>query len=152
MPSLNERLLGIYGNDRKEPENKSWIPERKFKKGDFLAEAMANCPDSQEMSQHHAEEMLDEDFLFNQGRDDVFCCVWEYLLTEYGEEGFDDRWNHFQESWDKHYDKYGKDLVFALAEVTDELCNTPFVNYAGYLDKEMVKELVASVRRRARSK
>ena len=77
--------------------------------------------------------------------------IWEqtinFLRENYEEDKLDEKFNHFQTSWDKQYEKWGNDLVIALGEQTDDV---NFVNHEGYLDKETVEELVKDVRARRR--
>lgn len=77
--------------------------------------------------------------------------IWEqtinFLRENYEEEKLEQKFENFQASWDKQYEKWGNDLVIALGEQTD---NINFVNHEGFLDKKTVEELVKDVRARRR--
>ncbi|OGD81383.1 hypothetical protein A2572_01110 [Candidatus Collierbacteria bacterium RIFOXYD1_FULL_40_9] len=75
--------------------------------------------------------------------------IWEqvaiYIREKYGDEKFDEKFRNFDKSWEKLHEKYGNDLVIALGEQTDEV---NFINHEGYLDKEVVAQLVKDIKRR----
>lgn len=77
--------------------------------------------------------------------------IWEqvaiFLADNYGEEKWQEKMDHFDESWVKMYEKYGNDLIIALGEQTDDI---NFVNHEGYIDKHEADELVSDVRKRRR--
>jgi len=129
----------------------SWIPRRKFNKGDILAQMREENQVTDELSTVRAERTLEDNIILCQARDDIFEQVAAYLLLEYGESRLEERVRNFCESWDSQYDKHGDDLIIALAEMTDALPDRPFVNYAGYINKEIAKQAVRDLRMRRKN-
>lgn len=151
MANLSEKLLSVYGQPKEtNPDSNSWITKRKYREGDLCGELREIYSDQEVLSEVRVGEVLDKETVIKDCKEDIFTTVAEYLLAEYGEDGLETRLTNFGESWQKMFDKYGDDLVYALAERTDDINEDPFVNFAGYLNKEMVKGLVSSIRARAK--
>lgn len=149
MSNFNEKLRRIYGgeaNEKKEPT--SWIPHRYYKKEDEYSRLRAEAPHAEGTTPSQMEEAIETNTILNACKEDIFGQVALYLLERYGEKGLEERLVHFQESWDSQYERHGDDLVIALAEMTDSLFETPFVNFNGYINKKVAKEAVRNIRTR----
>ena len=129
----------------------SWIPKRKYNRGDVMAQMREAGQNPDELSMIRVERTLDDNIILCQARDDIFEQVAAYLLVEYGETRLEERIGNFCESWSSQYEKYGDDLIIALAEMTDALFETPFVNHAGYINKEVAKQAVKNIRARRKN-
>ena len=152
MPNFSERLMGIYGNKSSESdENSSWIPKRKHIKDDLLGELREIASQATGLSAQETDKIIKENLILAQAKDDIFSQVAQYLLDEYGDDGYEIRFSHFNESWERMYEKYGDQLILALAEITDDLALDPFVNFSGYIDKDKVKEQIKSISRRGKN-
>ena len=147
MSSFTEKLTRVYSKDTETPlQSTSWIPKRKFSKGDIIGQIKAVAGEAKDLSPYHAQEILDESVLLSQCRDTIFSVVADHLLKRYGQENFDRRLDHFEESWKKMHAKFGDDLILGLADLIDCLETDPFVNFDGYLNKEIVKAQMAAIR------
>ncbi len=75
--------------------------------------------------------------------------IWEqtinFLRENYGEEKLEEKYANFETSWEKLHEKWGNDLIIALGEQTDDI---NFINHEGFLNKEVVAELVKDVKKR----
>lgn len=87
-------------------------------------------------------EMMDT---LNLAMIDIWEQTIEFLKENYGEDKIGEKFAHFETSWEKQYDKWGNDMIIALGEQTDDV---NFINHEGYLDKEVVEELVKDIRAR----
>ena len=144
--------MGIYGNKSSESgDNSSWIPKRKHFKDDLLGELREIASQSTGLSAQETDKIIKENLILTQAKDDIFSQVAQYLLGEYGDDGYEIRFSHFNESWERMYEKYGDQLILALAEITDDLALDPFVNFSGYIDKDKVKEQIKSISRRGKN-
>lgn len=151
MPNLTERLLGIYGNKTSDTgENSSWIPKRKHFKDDLLGELRETVSQSGSLSAQETDKLISENLILTQAKEDIFSQVAFYLQSEYGDDGYETRLSHFNESWTRMYEKYGDQLILALAEITDDLESDPFVNFSGYLDKDKLREQIKSLSNRSK--
>lgn len=141
--------MGVYGNGNTgHDEPGSWIPKRFGESNTFIDKAKRIAPESQSLSEVRASEILDEESETNICAEMFFASVEAYLLTEFGENGFEVRWSHFLESWEKMSEKYGEDLLFALVQMDGDISDTGIINFAGYINKEVLKAQISLVRSR----
>ena len=91
------------------------------------------------------EDILQREAFLAQGREAIRERVSVYLLDQYGDGGHEWRMTNFEESWSRMWEKYGEDLTEALVGELEGFDERPFVNFAGYIDKEILKEAVKSV-------
>jgi len=149
MSSLIEKLQRIY-QPKDTQESSSWIPKRKYRKGDLISEIRSGAPQADGVSSQRAEEMLGMEAVLYQTKEDIFEQVAIYLLERYGEKDLDVRLANFVESWESLYDKYGSDLIYALGPLVDSLYDEPFVQHMGHLKKVAVREEVRKLKARRR--
>ncbi len=58
---------------------------------------------------------------------------------------FKRKMDHFNESWEKFFGRYGNIVILALGELTDEI---DFLNHEGYIDKYKLSKQIESVSKR----
>ncbi len=141
MTEILDNLSRRYKSETpKKVSSNSWIPTR------------PNGSDPKEMlrrqinkDQPDKEKTINNEEFITPIREDIFEQVGVYLLEEHGEEKFAEKWEHFNESWTKFFDRYGNLLILALGELTDEI---DFLNKEGFIDKFKACKQMESVAKR----
>lgn len=141
MSERNDILKSRYANNTPEEQrSSSWIPKR------------PNASDPMEMARRQInrsleerEEIINNDAFLKDIKDDIFQQVEAYLLEAHGQEMFKRKMDHFNESWEKFFGRYGNIVILALGELTDEI---DFLNYEGYIDKYKLSKQIESVSKR----
>lgn len=150
MANTLEKLGGLYGDNQRGPKaTESWIKHRYHKKGDLVAQIREqNRGREDELSAVRSEELLTREQMLATAMAEITTQVEAFLRDNFEEESIAAKLEHFQTSWTKYFEEYGEDLVMGMAELTDDMEETPIVNYEGYLDKDLVKEQMKSLKKR----
>lgn len=141
MKEIHDQLRRRYAGSLENPKaSSSWIHKK------------ANGSDPQEMvrrqinrNQEEKDKTINNEEFLRVIREDIFQQVAEYLMEKHGEEEFSRKMDHFNESWEKFYNRYGNLLILSLGELTDEI---EFLNQEGFMDKYKVGKQMESVAKR----
>lgn len=118
----------------------SWIPKKPFGN-----DPMVQLERQINRNQEESEKTINNEEFLAVIKTDIFEQVEIYLLEKHGEAMLPRKMEHFNESWEKFYGRYGNVVIIALGELTDEI---EFLNHEGYIDKFKLSKQIESVSKR----
>lgn len=141
MTEIYDSLERRYGGVTAKPLiSKSWIPNRPHS-----SDPQEKLRRQINKNLEEADKTINNTELLTEIKNDIFEQVEAYLLEEHGDEVYKQKMDHFQNSWEKFYCRYGNVLILALGELTDEI---EFLNHEGYIDKYKAGKQIESVKKR----